>query len=201
MPLDDEMPAAPASGGAASAAAAEAPVRNFSGDVDFESYDKTPEMGEPIPQGTYEFRADSYREGWGDAPKPGDKDFAYGAQPYFMLKWVAQTEPVIGRAFTDFLPWISNEVAVAAAGGDAGAQAIIQDRIWKLKTIASQAGFKPAAGSKFNAKDFLASNPVIKISLGVDKKKKKNATTGKYEATEELTNKVNAYLPLFGERK
>lgn len=197
MPLDDEMPAAPA-GAAAPAPAAEA--KTFSGNVDFESYDKTPEMGEAIPVGTYHFRLDSYREGWNNPPKPEDKEFQFGAQPYFMIKWVAQQEPVVGRAFTEFVPWVSDSVVEAAVGGNSDARAIITDRIWKAKSIASAAGFKPAPGQGFNAKTFFATNPEIKISLGLEKKKTKDAT-GKYVATDQDQNKVNAYLPLFGENR
>lgn len=196
MPLDDEMPAAPAGGGAA-AALAEA-QRTFTGNVDFESYEKTPEMGEAIPVGTYHFRLDSYREGWNNEPKPGEKEFAFGAQPYFMVKWVAQQEPIVGRAFTEFVPWVSDSVVEAAVAGNSDARGIITDRIWKAKSIASAAGFKPAPGSGFNAKTFFATNPEIKISLGLEKRKTKDAT-GKYVATDQDQNKVNAYLPLFGE--
>jgi len=196
MSLDDElMPAAPAPATAAGApAVVSAP---FSGEIDVTAYEKVPEMGEALPAGTYHFRLDSYREGWGDPPKPGDALFAYGAQPYFMVKWTAQQEPITGRAFIDFCPWVSDQVAQAAGAGDQAAQAVVTDRIWKLKTIATAAGYKPPAGGRFNAKTFLSSNPEVKISLGVQERKSKN-TDGTYSPTGQQGNRANAYLPLFG---
>lgn len=202
MAMDDEMPAAPAGG--AAAAVGTGAEKSFSGEVDAESYEKTPEMGEPLPAATYHFRLDSYREGWNDPPKPEDKEYAYGAQPYFMLKWIAQQEPVVGRVFSEFVPWVNDEVVKAATSGDSNARAVITDRIWKAKSIASAAGFKPAPGQGFNAKTFFSTNPEIKISLSVDAKKKKDndptsKTFGSYVTTDQKGNKAVAYLPLFGE--
>jgi hypothetical protein len=195
MPLDDEMPAAPGP-----QAAAAVPASEFSGDISTESYEKVPEMGEPLPIGTYHFRSEAFTTGWSAAPKPGDKDFAYGSQPYFMIRWMAQQEPHTGRVFMDFAPWVSDSVARAANAGDTEAQKVVNDRIWKLKAIAEAAGYKPPEGGSFNAKIFLQSNPEVKISLGQQERKQKDPKTGQYVGTGQRGNKANAYLPLFGAR-
>lgn len=193
---DDEMPTAPAS--SASGGGSAPFQKDFSGEIDADEYNKVPEMGEALPTGTYLFRLDSVKDGWSDEPKPGDKEFGYGRQPYFNVKWVAEEEPITGRAFFEFIPWISDEVAKAAASGDHTAQGIVSDRIWKLKTIASASGYKAAPGSKFNAKTFIATQPKVKIQLGQTEKKEKN-TAGEWVGTGAQKNKANAYLSPFGQ--
>lgn len=196
--MDDEMPQAPAGG-----AAAAAPVKEFTGEIEYDVYSKVAEMGDALPQGTYMFRLDSAKPGWSDEPKPGDKEYGYGAQPYFNVKWVAQEEPITGRAFFEYVPWVSDEVAAKANSGDAGAQAIVNDRIWKLKTIASASGYKPPAGSKFNPKKFLESQPQVKISLTTTEKKQRDGVDEKgaaiWKGTGQQKNKASAYHPPFGQ--
>lgn len=203
MPLDDEMPQAPQ--GTAQAAGA-VPVKDFGGEIETSVYEKVPEMGEPIPVGTYHFRLDRYSTGWNPSPKVEDDPYGFGAQPYFMIFFVCQQEPETGRVFVDFCPWVSDEVARMAAGPETDprtstAQKLVNDRVWKGKAIAEAANYRPPEGGRFNVKTFFATNPELKIQLGQAEKKEKQKNpdgTTKYVGTGKQQNKALAYLPLFG---
>ena len=197
--LDDEMPQAPL----AVAASVGSPEVAFSGDLSTDSYSKVPEMGEPLPVGTYHFRLDHYTVGWSDTPTADKDPFAFGAQPYMMLFWACQQEPCVGRSFVDFAPWVNDKTAAAAnqtanPATASEAQKIVNDRIWKLKAIATAAGYKPPQGGGFNAKSFLATNPEIKIALR--QKERKEKVGDKYVGTGKQGNVANEYLPMFGQR-
>lgn len=203
MPLDDDMPTAPAGG----APAAVANTASFSGEIEGDSLEKVPEMGEPLPRGIYHMRLERYTDGWAAAPKEGDDPFGLGTQPYLMLFWHCQQEPEVGRSVVDFCPWVNDATARAANDPSnplkqRAAQTIVNDRCWKAKAIAEAAGWKGGPGVRFNVKNFLATNPEVRLDLGVQPKKVKSEITGKYENDPNggQQNRINRYLPLFDHR-
>lgn len=188
MPLEDEMPEVPQT--------APGTVQAEAGDIDAGIYDDVPKMGEPLPKGTYHFRLDSYTQGTGEAEK--DDPFGFGAQPYFQIIWSCQQEPFVGRSFMDFAPWITPAVARAAVGPNsdpkvAAARSLINKRLWKSKAIVEAAGLKPTGS--FSFKNFLDTNPEVKIQLAV-KERKEKASDGTYKGTGIQGNSAAAYLPL-----
>lgn len=192
----DAMPSAPGAG------AATAPVAiDASGSA--EMFEGVPEMGEAIPIGTYHFRLEKYYEGAnpvtdGEGSTKTIKQFNDGTlvpnQPWFQLVFVCQQEPETGRQFSDFCPWVEKTVREKAMQGDSVAQAVLKDRLWKAKSILAAAGYKPTGPFDLK-KDVFDTHPEVKVQLGLQPNKVKDAT-GKYVPDGGMTNKALKYLPL-----
>ena len=180
--FDNEMPTPPAAG-------EETAVEQVVGAMDAADLTDVREMGEVIPAGTYHFRLDKYNTGWSeprDSTKNGyiSGEETLGKQPWFQLFWKAQVEPHVGRVFTDFCPFVNQETFKAARQGNPVARQILQDRLWKLKSIMSASGMKPSGS--FDAIAFLDSHPEVKIVTGI----------GENKQTKEQQNRAVKYLPL-----
>lgn len=188
----DDMPAAPAG------TPGEAVPVDSSGDATM--FDGVPTMGEAIPIGTYHFRLEKYSSGLSKVEEsPGvAKLFSDGTkipdQPWYQLQWSCQQEPHTGRVFTDFCPWVDKVGRAKAATGDVGGQLLLKDRLWKAKSILEAAGYKPS-GSFDIEKDFFGQHPEVKVQLGLQTGKTKDAT-GKYVEDGSMRNKAVKYLSL-----
>lgn len=189
----DDIPQAPADG---------TPAEVAVGDIEGSMLGDVPKMGDPIPIGTWHFRADGYSKG---ATAQKDKDgnqrkFDDGSdvppQPWFMIQWICQQEPHTGRRFGDMVNWIDPTVAAKAQAGDSVARQLIKNRCVAIKAIQDAAGWKPAG--KYNLEnDFLSKNPEVKIQLGIRPGKAKNPVTGKYDLDSgEMQNRAIKYVPL-----
>lgn len=129
------------------------------------------EFGEVLPKGTYYCRADSYTI-FSNEPFKGEE--AFGEQPTFVIRWVVQEEPDTGKSFSDFVPWVNKETMKAAIGSPMEpktrlARSILQQRLSRMKTIMDKAGYRAVGATRVT--EFLDSNPELKISVGVKKKK------------------------------
>lgn len=185
----DDMPPAP--GGVPA-------VIDAGGDASM--FDGVPSMGDPIPIGTYHFRLEKTTTGKSKVEeKPGvGKTYSNGTpikdQPWFQLFWTCQQEPHTGRSFSDFCPWVDKEARELAKSGDPGAQILLKDRLWKAKAVLEAAGYKPS-GQFDIEKDFFSTNPEVKIQLGLQPGKMKDAA-GKYVEDGSMRNKAIKYLSL-----
>lgn len=185
MPFDDELPQPPTAeqtaGDGANVAA------NFDGGFDASLLGDVPKLNDPIPAGTYEFRADKYI-------KKLDKD----GHPRYDLQWKCQTEPHTGRVVFDFISWCSSETFAAAANpnspGRGEAKELINKRLPRAKAIMDAAGFKPVGKTDFD--EFLNQQPVVRLQLTVAERKGKDAQ-GKYTIpTGDMQNNIQNYMSL-----
>lgn len=187
----DDLPVNPA-------APVEGAATSIDGTADAGMFEGVPEMGETIPMGTYHFRLEKVLEFTNKLKEEDPKVFGDGTaitdQPSFMLMWNCQQEPHTGRTFGDFAPWVSKEVREQAKKGDLVAQAMLKDRLWKMKSVMKAAGFTPT-GTFDLKKDFFATHPEMKIQIGLQSSKSKNAA-GKYVEDGGQQNKVIKFLPL-----
>lgn len=175
MPIDDEMPQAPGTNGAAADAV------SINGEFDMAALDGVPNLGDALPAGVYEVRLRSFSE------KKNDNG------PFFGLQWSVQQEPHAGRLiFENYVPFCTPEQFAAAVAGDPVAKAAVADRMPRLKSIMKAADYKPVG--KTDIKAFLATNPELKIQINVKEKKQKVEATGKYEGTGEMENGVVKYI-------
>lgn len=190
--LNDEMPSAPVAesheeGGETTAQPIDVPV-------EASIFDAVPKMGEALPIGTYHMRGELNAEGFTDFKDGTPQEVRdFGKQPYYQVLWKVQQEPLVGRGFMDFVPYVNEETARAAAQGNSTARGIVNDRLWKAKMILEGAGYKPSGA--FSFREFLLTNPEMKIQLKVVPRKQKDAS-GKYVATGENGNQAVHYIPL-----
>lgn len=157
-------------------------------------------LNEPIPAGTKHFRCDKYKK------VDEDKD----GQPRFDLQWKCQEEPNVGRVLFDFVPWVKQDVLVAAMDPTnirhQEAKDLIKKRIPRAKDIMKAAEYSPKGDFDFET-DFLAMHPEVKIPVQISERKNKdtretldnglkNPDFGKYTiATGTMQNSIpNAYL-------
>lgn len=193
----DDMPIPPAQAVPQGSAADGGP--EIDGSASPEDMEGVATMGEAIPAGTFHFRLEKFTEGWGEALDDNKQPLHFGdgsvvdKQPYFMLDFVCQQEPHVGRRFGEFAPWVSQSVRVKAKAGDKVARGLLQDRLWKFKSIMDAAGFKPTAAYDLK-KDFLSTHPEIKIQLGIQEGKTK--INGKYVPDGSTRNKSVRYISL-----
>lgn len=186
MSEDYDIPEAPA--GASAEAAASIDSGAVAG-----MFDGVPDLGEPIPIGTYHFRLAKYAQKW---TSPTEEEKAKGGlpEPYYAVEWHCQQEPHVGRIHFENIPWVRKEMVTAAAAGDPNARKYLNNRLPRAKNIMEAAGFKPTGNFDFET-DFLALNPEIKIQLGLQAAKTKDAS-GKYVETGSFRNKTVRYYPL-----
>lgn len=183
---DDELPSPPQGG--------EAPQIEVDGGFDAADMTAVPKLGEPLPVGTYHFRCESFDQAENDADPTKPDEARLGKQPYFQVRWTCQQEPYTGRVFIDFVSWVNQATFAAARSGDKAAQKIIASRLPAAKEIMEKAAFKPVGRSDFKA--FLATNPELKIQLGVRERKSRNKANGQLISTGEMVNSRVKYLPL-----
>lgn len=181
--MDDEVPAAPA----------ESEAVEVDGTFGADLLSDVPGLMEPFPIGTFHFRLDHYAS---TQPEPNPEQIQkYGAmakQPQFQLNWVCQQEPHTGRTFVDFVPWVTPEVVKAARAGDPIARELIRKRLPRAKVIMEAAAYKPTG--EFDFKEFLGSNPELKIQLGIQEAKTK--VGGVLKATGLMRNTAVQYVSL-----
>lgn len=189
----DELPSPPPGEASVKAAIDDAFDASLLADV--------PKMGEAIPAGTYDFRLDSFTEGW--STKEWHKDGTYTdlpkgeEQPYYRLTWRCQQEPYTGRVVWENCPWVKSQ-DVKDANSDsprkAEARRIINNRMPRAKEIMTAAGFTPTG--KFGFKDFLKTNPEMKLQLRLKARKAKDAN-GVYQPTNDWDNEVQKHISKF----
>lgn len=180
MPIDDEMPQAP---GAESSTGAV----TIDGGFDASDLEGVPGLADVIPAGVYHVRLKGFSE------KRNDKG------PFFGLQWSVQQEPHVGRViFENYVPWVDTKTFQSAKAGDPVAKAEIADRLPRLKAIMKAAEFKPVGAT--DIKEFLGGQPELKIQVSVSERKSKNESTGKYEGTGEMENRVQKYISLVAPR-
>lgn len=194
-----DMPQPPSAMPAGENAAADA---SFDSSASMDDFKDVPKMGEAMPMGTYHFRLEKVTKGAGENhdPKKGEQPMKYGdgtdvgPLPYYMVEWICQQEPYVGRRFGDFAPWVPAGCFGKAKSGDQVARTLLKDRLWKIKAIMESCNFAPPAG--FNVEtDFFAQHPECKIQLGTQPGKAKNAE-GKYVEDGSQKNKSIRYIPL-----
>lgn len=174
--LDDEMPTAPTT----------VPVVAIDDTIDASAFDNVPKMGDALPAGVYAVRLKGF----------SDK-IADDGQPYFSIQWSVQQEPHVGRLVFDNIPWVRSSDVVSAKAGDPQAQAILNDRLPRSKAVMSAAEFKPSGS--FGFKQFLATNPELKVQVTINERKTKN-DKGEWVGTGEQGNKVVKYISLVAAR-
>lgn len=176
--LDDEMPVAPGTG--------TAPVVTIDDTIDASAFDSVPKMGDALPAGVYTVRL----KGFSDA-------IADDGAPYFKIQWSVTQEPHVGRLIFDSIPWVESAGVVAAKAGDPQAQSVLNSRLPRSKAVMAAAGFKPSGS--FGFKQFLGTNPEVKVQITVNERKQKNAK-GDWVGTGENGNKVVKYISLIAPR-
>jgi hypothetical protein len=190
--INDELPSPPVGTSDVDGAAA-APIDDS---LDASLLTDVPKMGEAMPVGTYAFRLDSFKEQW------TEKDYKTGEpllekQPYFALQWKCQQEPHVGRVVFENVPWITSTDAKAANDPQnprrAEARQTINKRLPRAKEIMEAAGFQPSG--QFGFKQFLGSNPELKLTLKV-KERQQKGPDGKFHGTGEWSNEVVKHLSL-----
>lgn len=189
--VDDEMPAPPT-------ADASKAVESIDDTYDTGLMDKVEKIGEPFPAGTYHMRLDGYTEGWGSESQSTKENDAktkhLGDQPYFMLQFICQEEPSVGKRWGAYVGWCNAETFKLAAKGDAVAVQYLKNRLSLAKTLMEGLEWKPQPGkSKF--KDFINSHPEGKFTLRVSERK--SYVNGKLGATGEFTNNLVKCMPLY----
>lgn len=158
-------------------------------DVSAEDFNEVSELGEPIPVGTYHFRLDSYTTAKTEVRTNEQTGMTEGGEPYYSLLWKCQEEPFVGRVVPDNVPWVKLEDLEAARRGDPTAKAKLVRRLPRAKTIMKTLGW---TGTFL---DFLATNPELRLTLGLQEAKEKGPG-GKLIPTGNFRNKISRYLPL-----
>jgi hypothetical protein len=192
--LLDELPSPPASEGTVG----DLQTQPIDDQLDASLLTDVPKMGEPMPIGTYVFRMDSFKEQW------TDKDWKTGLdlteeqkQPYYALTWKCQQEPHVGRVVFENVPWVKGSDARDANSQTsprrAEARSILNNRLPRAKELMQAAGFTPSG--QFGFKDFLASNPEMKLVLK-QKERQAKGPDGKFKGTGEWSNEVTKHLSL-----
>ena len=189
IPTDtDEMPAPPTA--AAASTEAEPIPTEFNADVVAEAYGR----GEAFPAGTFHFRLDGYSEGWGNEGSDEKNKLSHlGNQPYFMLQWVCQQEPYVGKRYLQFLGWVNAETMKLAEKKDSQALGFAKERLGDVKTLMIGCNYKPHGRS--DLKTFLESHPEAKISLTIRERKIK--INGVLTPTGEMVNNVQKISPVY----
>lgn len=188
--INDEMPDAPQASGPLPA----------EGGMDASLFDMVPAMGETIPMGTYHFRLDGFTKGWNEPDVKKPEEAAFGKQPWYQLNWVCQQEPHTGRAVVEFCGWCNKDTFTAAATGNKVAQKLVKGRLFVIKDVLPAANYKPVG--EFNIENFFATNPEIKLQLGLTPGKtdsgKIDQTTGKklYIPDGSMRNKIIKHVSL-----
>lgn len=193
--LNDELPSPPPESVGGSAEGESTPIADT---IDASLFQDVPKMGEAMPVGTYIFRLDSYTEHWtSEDYKTGRKLEESEKQPYFSLQWKCQQEPHVGRVVFENVPWVKPEdvrdAANPASPRRAEARKILNDRLPRAKEIMQEAGFTPSGQMKF--KDFLGTNPEMKIVVKIREVKRKNQA-GQLQGTGEWRNEVGKHISL-----
>ena len=192
--LQDELPSPPP--GEEGAALVSAPIDDS---LDASLLTDVPKMGEAIPVGTYAFRLDSFKEGWTTKNYKTGEDLTEGeSQPYFALQWKCQQEPYVGRVVFENVPWVRRDTVQDAANAQspnrAEARKLINNRLPRAKEIMEASGFQPTG--TFGFKDFLGSNPELKLQLKL-KERQQKGPDGKWKGTGEWGNEVQKHLSLY----
>ncbi len=163
----DDMPAAP--GGEETVA--------IDGSGDAEMFEGVEKKGELIKPGTYHFRISRIlAEGASEVKNENKVALSYDngekmdPQPWMMVQLTCQQEPLTGRSFGVFIPWVSAKLREKAKAGDSQAKETLRRRLVEAKAMQEAAGFKPAGAYDFK-RDFLGSNPEFKVQVGVRKNK------------------------------
>jgi hypothetical protein len=153
--------------------------------------DGVPEMGEPIPIGTYHFRLSKYeaKQTIPDPTKPVETP-----EFYYALQFTCQQEPYVGRIHFDNCAWVRKETRQAALAGDPEARTLLNNRLVRAKALMEAAGFKPTGTFDFE-KDFLATNPELLIQIGLQEGKTKSPD-GKLISSGSFRNKTVKYVPI-----
>ena len=192
--IDDAelMPVAPAT---------DAPQAEVDGTFDGSLLAGVANLGEAIPMGTYHFRLDGYTTGWSKPDVKYPDEARFGNQPYFMLNWSCQEEPHTGRSpGPEFCGWCSKEVFQAAAGGDRTAMRMVNSKLVVAKDVLAGADLKSAGTMDF--KSFLATNPEMRLQLGLQPGKtatgKIDSKSGKkeYVADGSMRNRILKHVSL-----
>lgn len=190
---DSEMPSAPSSEAAGE-------VVEIDGSVDGSVFATVHKEGDALPMGTYHFRLSNYTQGWNefgkdDKGKTKEPELeSFGKQPYFMVNWVCQQEPHTGRQIPpEFVGWCTPELFKAATEGNRSAAKYVANRLIQALAILEGAEMKPTGS--FNFKDFLGTNPEMKLTLGLGAGKTKDQS-GKYVNDGRMVNKVLKHVSL-----
>lgn len=181
--IEDELPSPP------SGAAAE----GFDDSFDASLLADVPKMGDALPVGTYDFRLEKFEESWKtkEYDKQGnERDLPQSDwQPYYKLQWKCQQEPHTGRMVFENCPWVRpQDVSDANTESPRKAEArkLINSRMPRAKEIMEAAGFTPTGS--FGFKQFLATNPEMKLQLKLKASKIKK--DGKLENSGGFVNEV-----------
>ncbi len=166
--------------------------------IDASLFGDVPKMGDAIPAGTYAFRLEKYEEGWSSTDyKTGRTLSDEEKQPYFSLQWKCQQEPHVGRVVFDIVTWVKTSDVKAANDPQnprrGEARSILNKRLPKAKAIMEAAGFVPTG--QFGFKQFLATNPELKLQLKLKEKQDKQPN-GTWKGNGDYTNDVQKYLSL-----
>jgi len=157
-----------------------------------------PKMGDCMPAGTFAFRLEKFTEAWTEEDFESGRKFTdEEKQPLFNLQWRCQQEPHVGRVVFERVPWVRAETIKAANDPQnparGSAQAIINKALPRAKQIMEAAGFAPTG--KFGFRQFLGSNPEMKLQINVAEKKMKDPA-GKWVGSGEMKNNIVKHLSL-----
>jgi hypothetical protein len=177
--LDDEMPQAPE-------AAAGTPQVTIDDQIDASLFDNVPKMGDALPAGVYSVRLKQFSDAVAD-----------DGAVYFKIQWSVTQEPHVGRVFFDNIPWVSKTDVEQAKAGNPQAQAVLSERLPRSKAVMEAAGFKPSG--KFGFKEFMGTNPELKVQVTINERKQKDAK-GAWVGTGEMGNKIQKYISLVATR-
>lgn len=159
-------------------------------DVGAEEVESAQEFGEALPAGVYHFRVDKI-----SITLKNSEDWKEEQLPQIQVNWKCQEEPHVGHTFTDWVPYVSQNLVDQSRAGNKAAQQLVKSRLGRIKMITEGCEYK--IDGRFNPIAFFNTHPECKIQLSVKAGKTKDlANPGQYIDSGLLQNNAVKYIPL-----